>query len=71
MCAAAAAQPLTPASNPNPPGHTRRGDKPTGLPSGAGLTGDALIGLTGAVLTKDEEQRFTDSDRHLMLLHFR
>ena len=48
-----------------------RADKPAAGLSTATLSGDALIGLSGAVLTKDEEQRFTDSDRHLMLLHFR
>ena len=35
------------------------------------LSGEALIGLSGAVLTKDEEQRFLECDRQLMLVHFR
>ena len=37
----------------------------------AQLSGEALIGLAGAVLTKDEEQAFREVDRGLMLVHFR
>ena len=32
--------------------------------------GEALVGLAGAVLTQDEEQRFSEADRALMLVHF-
>jgi len=35
------------------------------------VSGEALIGLIGAALTKDEEQRFLECDRRLMLTHFR
>ena len=45
-------------------------EKMAGLPVN-GLSGDALIGLSGAILTKDEEQRFQEVDRQLMLMHFR
>ena len=34
-------------------------------------SGEALVGLSGVVLTKDEEQRFSEMDRSLMLVHFK
>ena len=41
-----------------------------GLPVG-GVASEAIIGLQGAVLTKDEEQRFAEADRALVMINFR
>ena len=39
--------------------------------SEATVVGDALRDYTGALLTKDDTQRFLEADRGLMKLHFK
>ena len=41
-----------------------------GLPVGD-VSGNALIGISGDILTKHEEQYFANCDRELMLMHFK